>query len=188
MKLLREKRMYIPALTIVAGVLILLVLISISTIRNLDREKQMQMDFVHRRGVTLLRALEAGARAGMVIPMWGEDAIARLIQETGRDEDIAYIYLVDRNGAVAHHSTPSLDGVTAQWDPQLDTAGEIATYLRRLPDGSQVYDMAKVFNPEPPQMGMGHGSHMMERHGYEGTVIVIGLSMRAYENARQAEH
>jgi hypothetical protein len=27
--------------------------------------------------------------------MWGEDAIRSLIQETGKNEDIAYVYLYD---------------------------------------------------------------------------------------------
>jgi two-component system, NtrC family, sensor histidine kinase HydH len=187
MKLLRAKRLYLPALTIVAGVLLLLVLISISTIRNLDREKKMQMDFVHRRGLTLLRALEAGARAGMTMPMWGEDAIARLIRETGRDEEIAYIYMVDRSGMVDHHSTPSLEGTPADWYPQFDEEWEIASHLRQLDDGSQVYDMAKRFNPNQPDRGMGQSHHMMRFHEHKDTIIVIGLSMRAYETARRAD-
>jgi hypothetical protein len=95
MRILQLKKMYLPALSIVAAVLLFLVVIGISTYRNLDRQKRTALDFVHRQGLALLRSLEAGARAGMLMPMWGEDAIRSLIQETGKNEDIAYVYLYD---------------------------------------------------------------------------------------------
>ena len=74
MKFFYKKKLYLPALSIVAAVVSLLLVIGISTYRNVDREKNAQLNFVHRQGLVLLRAIEAGARSGMVMPMWGEDS------------------------------------------------------------------------------------------------------------------
>jgi len=72
MQILHLKKLYLPALSIVAIIFLLLVLISISTYRNLDREKTQALHFLHRQGVTLLRAIEASARTGMKSLMWQE--------------------------------------------------------------------------------------------------------------------
>ncbi|MFQ5772809.1 MAG: hypothetical protein ACE5HX_19895, partial [bacterium] len=100
-----------------AVVFFLLVLISISTYRNLDREKETALKFVYRQGLALLRSMEAGARAGMMSPMWQEDSVAGLILETGKNEDIAYIYLSDEKGVIVHHSEPIKKGDPAGWNP-----------------------------------------------------------------------
>ena len=62
MKILNVRKLYLPALSIVAVVLVLLILMSISTYRNLKREKEMALQSLHRQGIALIRSLEAGAR------------------------------------------------------------------------------------------------------------------------------
>nr|MBL0713390.1 hypothetical protein [Desulfobacterales bacterium] len=111
---------YLPAISIVAGVCLLLVLISISTYRNLNREKQRALDYSQRQGMTLLRALEAGARTGMSLPYWREDTIRTLLEETGRDANVAYLYLYDADGRIRHHSIPSSEGAISTWRPPID--------------------------------------------------------------------
>ena len=64
MQIFPIKKLYLPALTIVAVVFLLLVLVSISTYRNLGREKTQALHFFYRQGVALLRSIEAGARTG----------------------------------------------------------------------------------------------------------------------------
>ena len=187
MKFLYKKKLYLPALSIVAAVVGLLLVIGISTYRNIDREKKTQLNFVHKQGLVLLRAIEAGARSGMVMPMWGEDSVARLLYETGKDETIAYIYIVDDQGIVSHHSIPSLEGSKAIWIPKLQNNSEIVTQIRQNKDSSQVYDLAKRFssNVEDLQRMMPH--HMSKPHGHKNTILVIGLSMQGFETARKAD-
>ncbi|MFP4347222.1 MAG: hypothetical protein ACLFQY_02985 [Desulfococcaceae bacterium] len=109
MQLPHPKTLYLPALSIVAMVLMLLLFIGFSTYQNLNRARTHALRFVHREGVALMQAIEAGARAWMMTPMWQGDSVERLIVETGRREDIAYIYLVDPVGRVIHHSGASID-------------------------------------------------------------------------------
>lgn len=187
MKLFYKKKLYFPALSIVAAVVSLLLVIGISTYRNVDREKNAQLNFVHRQGLVLLRAIEAGARSGLVMPMWGEDSVARLLYETGKDETIAYIYIVDDKGIVSHHSLPSLEGTTAIWRPQIQTESEIVTRIRHTPDGPQVYDLAKIFSPKVENVPHMMAHHQAPPHQHENTIIVLGLSMREFEAARKAD-
>ena len=88
MRVLRLKRLYLPALSILAVVFLLLILISISTFRNLEREEKTVLTFLHQQGLAILHTLEAGARADMIMNSWEEDSIGTLILETGKDENI----------------------------------------------------------------------------------------------------
>ena len=193
MKILLRKRLYLPAITIIAVVLLLLLLIGISTYRNLDHAKKTALKFTHRQGLTILRALEAGARAGMMMPMWNEDSIGSLVQETGKSEDIAYVYLIDSQGTVVHHSTPSLEGMHSDWLPRLDNPDNVQTRIKRSPDGIPIYDLTKRFLPLPslitpstPGEMMGHHK-IMPPHQHSDDSIVLGLKMTAFEEARRAD-
>lgn len=185
--------MYLPAVSIVAIVLLLLVLIGISTYRNLDRQKRTALVFVHRHGLALLRSLEAGARAGMVMPMWGADAIRSLIQETGKNEDIAYLYFYDENGTIVQHSDPSQDGKTTDLKLEFSSDEQVESRVRKLTDGSNVYEIAKRFSPfspsasQPGEHSMMHPGHMMMIHSHPNAIVVLGLRMKAFEEARQTD-
>ncbi len=187
------KRMYLPAVSIVAVVLLLLVIIGISTYRNLHREKETALEFVHRQGLALLRSLEAGARAGMVMHTWGEDAVRSLIQETGKSEDIAYVYLSDAEGVVIHHSDPSQDSKRTDWKLQFTSDEHVQSRVRKLDDGSTVYEVAKRFSPfsQSASPDKGHGmmgpGHMMTLHLHPNATVVLGLRMTAFEKARKAD-
>ena len=58
-----RRQLYLTALSILVFVLLLLVFISISTYHNLNRERNAAMETVRRQALTLINALEAGARA-----------------------------------------------------------------------------------------------------------------------------
>ena len=185
--------MYLPALSILAVVVLLLVLISISTYRNLKRQEKTVLAFVHQQGLAILHTLEAGARSGMVMNRWGEDSVESLIRETGKNENIAYVYLIDSKGTVIHHSKPSFEGMSSAWQPRLDDENRVQSRVRKLADGTRVYDLAKRFSPRQrpymtpgQQRMMGHGQGMYS-HSHSDAVIVLGLNMTAYEAARRSD-
>ncbi len=193
MRILRLKRLYLPALSILAVVLLLLILISISTYRNLERQEKTVLTFVHQQGLAILHTLEAGARSGMVMNQWGKDSIGNLILETGKDENIAYVYLIDSQGTVIHHSKPSFEGMFSAWRPQLDDEKPVQNRVRKLTDGTQVYDLAKRFSPRPSllmnhgQKGMMGPGNEMSSHQHSDNIIVLGLKMTAFEAARRSD-
>lgn len=201
MRILQRRKLYLPALSIVAVVVLLLVFIGISTYRNLDINRENAMTFVRRQGLAMLQVMEAGARASMLSPRWEADAVGRLIEETGKNPDIAYVYLADSEGRYVHHSTPELNGkapasrdrrrlstMTADSDDLI-----LEAHLGKLPDGTPVYELSKLFTPFPREMlppmcpfkGSEHCHQWVERH--TGIRLAIGLKMTAFEAARQAD-
>ena len=193
MRFLPFKKLYVPALSIVAMVFILLVLISVSTYRNLDREETRALHFLHSQGVTLLRSIEASARTGMTSLMWQEVSLGKLLQEIARDEEISYIYLIDGNGFITHHSDPSKNGQRATWKPDLVNNDQIVTRIRELPDGVRIYELAKYFSPIYEHSVI-HSKNkaqsqrqLVARHSHRGDIIVLGMKMTAFEDARRAD-
>ena len=193
MRILSSKRLYLPALSIVAVVLLLLVLISISTYRNLDREKTTALHFLYRQGMTVLISIEAGARAWMMLPRWQDDAFGSLIQETGKNVDIAYVYIVDQQGDIVHHSNPANNIIPPAPGPALKNDGEVITRIRKLPGNIQVYELVKLFSPLSPPGNMesnaGRPKHgdIVKPHLHRGDIIVLGMKMTAYEEARRSD-
>jgi len=174
-------------------VILLLVWISISTYRNLNRDREKALGFVQRQGLTLVHALESGVRAGLMIPFWSEESIARIIEETGKNEDIAYIYLFDKNGKVVHHSLPSIQSTTTTWTPRLTDESSIETRLRNLPDGSQIYDLAKQFLPLTFLERITRSDDLLKtypglkNYKMKKAIIVLGMNMKTFEAARRAD-
>ena len=193
MRILSTKRLYLPALSIVAVVLLLLVLISISTYRNLGREKTMALHFLYRQGMTVLLSIEAGARAWMMLPMWQDDSIGSLIQETGKNVDIAYVYLMDQNGDVIHRSNPGASVDPSIPKPVIVDEDGVITRITQLPGDIQVYELIKIFSPLPAPGTIPtitdrseHGD-IVKPHLHRGDVIVLGMKMTAYEQARRSD-
>ncbi len=193
MRIFPIKKMYLPALSLVAVVFLLLVLISVSTYRNLNREKIRALHSLHQQGVALLRSIEASARTGMKMLMWQEISLGSLLQETAKDQDIAYVMLVDEHGTIVHHSDPVKKGLSASWNPIVSGEGQVVSRVLTLPDQKQIFELAKIFAPmyepamahrRPDMIGIGS---MDQQHSHRGDTIIMGIRMTAYEEARSAD-
>lgn len=180
-----KKQLYVPALSILAIVIILLVLISISTYRNLDRQASVAIDFLHRQGVAILDALEAGARAGMAMHMWRKDSIKSLIDEVGSNKDIAYIYLVDKQGRISHHSNLE-DFSKMGLSPESFDNGQLSAKVQQIENGEKIYELSKQFTASTAT-----GQHMMMGNmiqpDHVGERIVLGLKMDYLQIARESD-
>ena len=181
------KKLYLPALTIIAVVLILLVLISISTYRNLDREERSAMLFLHSQGVSLLRALEAGARTGMMMSMWAEDSVGQLIRETAKDESVAYLYMLDGNGQLLHHYGRYREDVSVEQDQVSADRDQIITRILKLEDGASVYELSKRFAPLTAPLEIADRSEIRRSHTPDDDIIVLGLIMRNFDEIRRLD-
>lgn len=193
MQIIRPGKLYVPAITIIAVVLLLIGLIAITTYRTLDHQKKTALAFMKSQGVTLLHALEAGALTGMMLPQWNEDSVKTLIREIGRNRNIAFIYVFDPQGIIVHDSNPGREGTRSSWRPELAHDRQVATRLTRLPEGLQVFELAKRFAPEalmtPAQRQYiaSRGSDASIQDHHAGDTVVLGLSMSQYEAAHRAD-
>jgi two-component system sensor histidine kinase HydH len=192
MTVVPRRQLYLTALSILFVVLLLLVLISVSTYRNLNRERNAAMQTVRRQALTLINALEAGARAGMMMQTAGKDAIGNLVHEIGRSGDVTYLYLVNTDGEVVHHSIPSLEGTRALWRPPFDGAEDARTRVRLLTDGVHVYEVAKPFTtmdtyPDATTASVGDPASPSPTHIHSRATVYLGMTMTAYDAARQSD-
>jgi two-component system sensor histidine kinase HydH len=195
MKIFPIKKLYLPALSIVAVGFLLLVLISISTYRNLDRQKTMALSFLYRQGEGLILSLEASARTGMKSLMWQEVSLGNLLQETAKSRDIAYVYIVDERGTIAHHSDPLITGALVDWNPDITEEDQIDTRIKTLPDSTQIYELAKFFSPMYEPTMMHHRNSLMgldsryqtKSHSHRGDIIILGMKMTDYDQARHSD-
>jgi two-component system sensor histidine kinase HydH len=192
MTVVPRRQLYLTALSILFMVLLLLVVISVSTFRNLDRERNSAMETVRRQALTLINALEAGARAGMMMQTAGKDAIGNLVHEIGGSGNVTYLYLVNAGGEVVHHSIPSLEGTRVLWRPPFDGGQDVRTRVRRLADGVHVYEVAKPFTPMGTQREAENASASdlaspPPTHFHSGATAYLGMTMTAYDAARRSD-
>jgi two-component system sensor histidine kinase HydH len=146
------------------------------------------MSFLIKEGTLLIKVLEAGERAGMAMPMWGEDELEKLIVEIGKLEDVGYLYLIDKNGVVGHSSDNAIVGTISLWNPEFINDNEIKSrVIDPIEDGGgSIFEIAKTFSPNysnKPKTNRG----MMKTHSHPDTSIVIGLSMKHIEKARKSD-
>lgn len=195
MNIIPSKKLYLPAISIIAVVFMLLVIVTLSSYRNINRNERTALEALERQGIAILRSVEAGARTGMMRHAWRRDAIDHFFTEAGRDQDIAYLYLADSAGSIVHHSDASRKGMNIDPSERLPNEGEIIHRVVQGEDGSKIYELAKRFTPfaclnpggRGRRGGWGMGRHWDEMDICENTTVVLGLKMDDYEAARKAD-
>jgi two-component system sensor histidine kinase HydH len=188
---------------VVGSAVILLAVVLVLAARNYSREKQYMSQLLQEKGVALIRAVEAGARTGMMRMRWGTDQVQVLLEQTAQMPGVMYMALIDSDGNVVAHS---------------DTAEIGSVYSRRLnfediqlerwiiveqADGRRAFEVYRQFRPArgrgfgPP----GEGGHRMHRHGMmqgrfgnrqppdsafeQDLLILAGLDVTPFEEARR---
>jgi two-component system, NtrC family, sensor histidine kinase HydH len=182
--IISRKRLYFPAITIIAIVVLLLGMIVVSTYQMLNHQKETALAFIHSHGVTLLQALESAASTHLQSPMRQEDAVAQLIHEFGKNRNIANIYLYDQRGVITHDSKIPMKGKQASWRPDFEHPHQVVSRLHQTDDHTQVYELAKPFMP------LGHFARSKDAlypsHRSEH-VVVLSMSMEEFEAVQRMD-
>ncbi len=133
------------ALVILIASVLLGILLSISTIRNLDREQSLMEDFLKREALTLIHSFEAGARTSKMHCRFGDDPLQTLVKETLRGNNISYIRIVAENGQVVAEAGELPGAVSAPAIIEIlkNTPGRL-TILQKE---SAIFEVASEFNP-----------------------------------------
>jgi two-component system sensor histidine kinase HydH len=187
---LQVKRMYLPALAIVGVVFFLLILIGISTYRNINREETRALEFVHWEGFALIQSLEAAVRVGMLSPTWGETTLRTLLQETAKNTELLYLLLVGDDGTILFHSDSYRQTKHSHWIPRFNGRDEVVSRVERLSDGTRVYEIAARFQALPEDFRAPDSETPPPRGSApraDSAVIVLALRMTAVEEAERAD-
>ena len=188
---------------ILGSTFILLVVVIVLAVQNTNREKHSMTKILRAKGAALIRAVEAGARTGMMGMMWGGQQIQRLLEETGRLPDVKYMAVVDNKGTVVAHSDSSKVNTPFRSDgqrvvhlgPDLQENWELVN----LGDSGRVFEVHRHFRPlfRGPGRGGGRMQGRMPWHAKppvsqddwfmpqkrQQLLIVAGLDVTSFEQA-----
>lgn len=185
MKITQPRKLYIPAMIIVAVVLTLLVFIGFSTYWHLDHARSNALKFLHQRGVATIAIIETSIRS-----LWGtgaskEESIDQLIRDVGENNYVVYAYMVNKEYEILHHSNHLLTQSTGLglWLNQMPDAKQISSRIITLSDGTKVYELAETIRP----LSLYRLPDSEDFLKYNGGIIIIGLSMATYELAQQQD-
>jgi two-component system sensor histidine kinase HydH len=194
------KSLYLPAWTIVAAVLILLLVIVVSTYRNMSRERGRMEASLIREGLVIIRAIEASVRADF--PSSSPDAkrLQKLVEEVSREPEVAAIAIFDHAGNIVAASRPAgplpekIKGAPSL-ALLLKERGMITRYPEQ-PGGVQVFEVIQPFRPftyqTPPLLRrtVESGSALQETplHRWAGDkMIALSLRLATFETARRED-
>ncbi len=195
----------IPPWLFLGAIAILLPIFTLMTLQTINRQKENSIRLLTEKGAALIRSFEAGTRTGMGMMGMGmgrgrmhgggtDFKLQRLLSETARQPDIAYLMVADAGGRILAHSDPGRIG--DRYDgSDLDMAGAVRSETLRWrtvqgTGGGPIFEVFRRFLPSSPPGHMGMGRHMWPGRGPDPddpTAIFVGLDMSAVEAARRAD-
>jgi two-component system sensor histidine kinase HydH len=179
-----------PALVIILASSLLALILTVSTLRNLNREQNALENFLLQEGLTLIRSFEAGARTTMRHRMVGAGLLQTLVEETAKEDGLVYIRIVRDDGEIVAEAgdlPESVSPATVQRILRADTP------LTHTIVEKHTFEISRVFEPLPPFMP--HYGRMMphppkwqqEMSKQAPQVIIIGLSTGDFDNMRRED-
>lgn len=185
---------------IIGSVGILLIVVVVLASQNYSREKKYMSQILSEKGAVIIKAVEAGARTGMMGMMWGGQQIQALIEETALLPDLLYITVVNREGLVLASSNRGLIG--SQMNPSpFETDPKPSETINWRFTGTNIqqqsFEVSKFFKPiSNRDDGMHRRGSMMEPHNDwccpqtkadEDQVILVGLNPKPFQDARRED-
>ena len=191
---------------ILGSTAILLTVVMVMAFQNTNREKRYMAQILSTKGAALIRAVEAGARTGMMGMMWGGQQIQRLLEETGRLPDVRYMAVIDQSGTTLAHSDPARIGQPFDSTRKITHLGphqhenwELVT----VEDGQRIFEVHRHFRPlgADGDNQPGHMHHMVRRHemmarrandwflpqDWQKLLIIAGLDVTPFEEAIRSD-
>jgi two-component system sensor histidine kinase HydH len=194
----------LPPWMLVGSVIILAPILIFWTHENVDREKKFVTELMVENGAALIRSFEAGARTGMMGMMGmggGEFRLQRLLMETARQPNIAYLIVTDTNGTVLAANDPDKIGSVHGKGldlRQISQSREVEWREVRGPDGAHIFEVFRGFltgwgrfrgyNWLVPRDSSGQPRMQGNRFGRDSSdIIFVGLDMKSVAAARKAD-
>jgi two-component system sensor histidine kinase HydH len=193
---------------IVGSVVILLITVVVLAVQNYNREKHYMSSILSEKGAALIKALEAGARTGMMGMMWGGDQVQTLIEETAQLSDVLYITITNRNGIVLASSQRRLIGTQLRSTLHIngiDPSNKISWKIINRDNQQSSFEVYRKFRPISYQdtRMQNRMRQMMHRRGMmmgkdndwflasgkadDEQIILIGLDPKPFEDARKED-
>ena len=146
----RFKALYLPALIIVATVLTLLIVIAVSTYRNLNRERERTEENLLRGGLVVIRVIEAVLRADASAAPPDLSRLQRLLAELSHEPSISRILLFDEKGKTVASSASETEQKAPQDISSLQVLFRdkgVITRYQESPSGERTFEILRPLRP-----------------------------------------
>jgi len=198
----RYKSLYLPALTIVATVVILLIVIAVSTYRNINRERGRMEEALLREGRVVMHVLEAALKedipAGTTAPP-SMQRLNRLLEHISREPEISGISIINSEGKnVAYSSLREAGrriGGGRSLNLLLREKGMVTRYGHD-PAGERIFEIIQplhpVFSSDPlaaareKKDGLRLGNEPLMKWSQD-KIIVLSFRLRVFETAKRED-
>ena len=181
---------------IIGSVVILLFVVAVFAAQNYSREKQYMSRTLAEKGAVIAKAIEAGARTGMMGMMWGRRQVQALIEETAQLPGVLYITVTDSDGQVQASSNRELIGtrIAGVMAPGTQPSEAISWRFKDIDNRQQSFEVSRAFALVVGQGGgiQHHSGAMMSQcdewcsgqgGGDGGKVILVGLDPKPFQEA-----
>lgn len=175
-----------PALVLILASTLLAAILTLTTLRNMNREQHLLENFLLQEGLTLIRSFEAGARTSMMHHMNGIDPLQTLVAETTKEKSVVYIRIVWENGETVAEAGELPPPMSRAEITKMTTAKGATT---RTVAEDNIFQLAQIFEPLPPLMPMRRMMQRRQRHSQTlndkgRQLIVVGLGTLDFNRAR----
>jgi two-component system sensor histidine kinase HydH len=203
-----RRRLHTSPWLIIGSVAILLCAVIVMAWQNYKREENYMSRILSEKGAAIIKAVEAGARTGMMGMMWGGTQVQRLIEETAQLPDVLYITVVNADGRVLASSRRELIGTSLpDRYPATDHAAEETIHWRYRPldDQRHAFEVHRHFQPiDDHHRNLHQRMHGMMAGGGRAPettgdwcfpsagadaeqIMLVGLDPQPFEEGRQAD-
>ena len=186
----------------------MLITVVVLAVQNYNREKQYMSRILSEKGAALIKAVEAGARTGMMGMMWGSQQIQTLIEETARLQDVLYITVINKEGVVLTSNDRGLIGIKLSHKSylnELDPSGKINWKIIDTANQQLSFEVYKYFKPisnrdawindRMCQIMRRRGMMMDQSNDWcfpsgkaeNEHIILVGLDPKPFEDARRED-
>jgi two-component system sensor histidine kinase HydH len=193
---------------IVGSVLILLITVVVLAVQNYNRETQYMSGILSEKGETLIKAVEAGARTGMMSMMWGGQQIQTLLEETAQLPNVLYLTIVNKKGIVLASNDKNLINTQlthSSYLSGLNLSGKTHWKLIKTANQHRVFEVYRYFSPvtgrddwmnNRMRQMMGRRGMMMgsnsdwcfpSDNAEDEKIILVGLDPKPFEDARKED-
>ncbi len=198
------KSLYLPALVIVGTVLTLLIVIAVSTYRNLSRERGRVEESLLREGLVIIRAIEAVVRAELPSALPDVSRMQKLTEELSREPGIAGIHLFDGGGNLlvaspAGEAKEKIAREKIQDVPSLTLLLKergVITRYQPAQGGERTFELIKPFRPLSSQASLAllrEGERKLDpkeeplNQWAKDKIISLRLRLGTFEKARKED-
>ncbi|MEW5723055.1 MAG: ATP-binding protein [Thermodesulfobacteriota bacterium] len=190
----RPKTLFLPVLGLLAAVLVLLTVVTVTTYVNMDRGGRQARRVLDAQATAIVSGLAAGIRTGWRHWVWRPESLQGLVQEMSGG-DVAFIVLLDKQGQVLAHSNPEFVGRSSARTRAAVARLDMEEIRGWFTENGFIYLAGRRLRPDefprPAPHGMGMGmmrpDHLERLEALRPDVILVGLQTKTFREARRRE-